>query len=80
VAGIGGDGLSDHGARDGLCPLAGVSHVRLNTAIPALTTVAFDRNAIAEVALSAIYKELGIPDEPGPAAHDIATLIVREST
>ncbi len=47
---------------------------------PALTTVAFDRTAIAAVALTAVLTELGFPDEARPAAQDIATLIVREST
>lgn len=48
--------------------------------VPALTTVEFDRTAIAEIALSAILAELGVTDEPGPAARDIATLVIREST
>jgi DNA-binding LacI/PurR family transcriptional regulator len=48
--------------------------------VPALTTVAFDRTAIAEVALSAVLTELGVADESRPGARDIATLVIREST
>lgn len=47
---------------------------------PALTTVAFDRTAIAEVALSAVLAKLNFSDESRPAARDIATLVIREST
>lgn len=47
---------------------------------PALTTVAFDRTAIADVALSALLAELGFHGNPLPAVGDIARLVIREST
>ncbi|MCV7165994.1 LacI family DNA-binding transcriptional regulator [Mycobacterium stomatepiae] len=48
--------------------------------VPALTTVVFDREAIAEVALSAVLTELGLPDGSPADPRDIATLVIREST
>jgi DNA-binding LacI/PurR family transcriptional regulator len=76
------DGIRRAGLR---CPddlaVIGVDGSALSPfSVPALTTVEFDRTAIADVALSAVLAELGFPDESRPAAHDIATLIVREST
>ncbi|WAC93395.1 LacI family DNA-binding transcriptional regulator [Mycobacterium sp. Aquia_213] len=76
------DGMRRAGLR---CPddlaVIGVDATPLSPfSIPALTTVAFDFTAIAEVALSAVLVELGLPDESRPAASDIATLVVREST
>jgi DNA-binding LacI/PurR family transcriptional regulator len=47
---------------------------------PALTTVAFDRTAIADIALAALLPELGFPEEEQPAERPIASLIVRKST
>lgn len=76
----------DGARRAGLrCPddlaVIGVDGTALSAfSVPALTTVAFDRTAIAEVALSAVLAELGFPDEIHAAAEDIATLIVRDST
>lgn len=76
------DGIRRAGLR---CPddlaVMGVDATALSRfSVPALTTVEFDRTAIAEVALSAVLAELGVADDPGPAARDIATLITREST
>lgn len=76
------DGVRRAGLR---CPddlaVIGVDSTSLSPfSVPALTTVGFDREAIAEVALSAVLAELGLPDESRPAARDIATLIIREST
>jgi DNA-binding LacI/PurR family transcriptional regulator len=76
------DGMRRAGLR---CPddlaVIGVDATALSPfSIPALTTVAFDRTAIAEVALSAVLTELGVPDESRPPARDIATLVIRQST
>jgi DNA-binding LacI/PurR family transcriptional regulator len=76
------DGVRRAGLR---CPddlaVIGVDSTALSPfSVPALTTVEFDRTAIAEVALSAVLAELNYPDGPGSAAHDIATLVIREST
>ncbi len=76
------DGIRRAGLR---CPddlaVIGVDGTALSRfSVPALTTVVFDRTAIAEVALSAVLAELDVPDEPRPAVGDIATLVVREST
>ncbi|SOX54909.1 LacI family transcriptional regulator, partial [Mycobacterium ahvazicum] len=75
------DGIRRAGLR---CPddlaVIGVDATALSPfSVPALTTVMFDRTAIAEVALTAVLTELGVPDEPRPAARNIATLVVRES-
>jgi DNA-binding LacI/PurR family transcriptional regulator len=76
------DGIRRAGLR---CPddlaVIGVDATALSPfSVPALTTVAFDRTAIAEVALSAVLTELGVADESRPGARDIATLVIREST
>jgi DNA-binding LacI/PurR family transcriptional regulator len=76
------DGIRRAGLR---CPedlaVIGVDDTALSPfSVPALTTVAFDRTALAEVALSAILTELGLLDQAGPAARDMATLIDRDST
>ncbi|OBA59927.1 LacI family transcriptional regulator [Mycobacterium sp. 1100029.7] len=76
------DGIRRAGLR---CPedlaVIGVDATALSPfSTPSLTTVAFDRTAIAEVALAAVLTEIGLPDESRPAARDIATLVVREST
>ncbi len=76
------DGIRRAGLR---CPddlaVIGVDATALSRfSVPALTTVVFDRTAIAEVALSAVLAELELPDEPRPATRDIATLVIREST
>lgn len=76
------DGMRRAGLR---CPddlaVIGVDATALSPfSIPALTTVAFDFTAIAEVALSAVLTELGFLDESRPDARDIATLVVRQST
>jgi DNA-binding LacI/PurR family transcriptional regulator len=76
------DGVRRAGLR---CPddlaVIGVDATTLSPfSVPSLTTVAFDRTAIAEVALSAVLAELGVPEESRPAARDIATLVIREST
>jgi DNA-binding LacI/PurR family transcriptional regulator len=76
------DGIRRAGLR---CPddlaVMGVDATALSPfSVPALSTVVFDREAIAEVALAAVLTELGLPDEPCAAARDIATLIVRAST
>jgi DNA-binding LacI/PurR family transcriptional regulator len=76
------DGIRRAGLR---CPedlaVIGVDATALSPfSVPALTTVAFDRTGIAEVALAAVLTELGVPYEARPAARDIATLVLREST
>ncbi|BAX93407.1 LacI family DNA-binding transcriptional regulator [Mycobacterium shigaense] len=76
------DGIRRAGLR---CPddlaVIGVDATALSPfSVPALTTVEFDRTAIADLALSALLAELDLLDEPRPVAQDIATLIVREST
>lgn len=75
------DGIRRAGLR---CPedlaVIGVDATPLSPfSFPALTTVEFDRAAIAEVALAAVLTELGVADAPSPPAGDIATLIVRQS-
>ena len=76
------DGIRHAGLR---CPddlaVIGVDATALAPfSVPALTTVAFDRTAIADVALAAVLAELGVPEDPPPVAGDIATLVIREST
>lgn len=76
------DGIRRAGLR---CPddvaVIGVDATALSPfSAPALSTVAFDRTAIADVALSAVLTELGLTDNAPPPARDIATLVVREST
>lgn len=76
------DGIRRAGLR---CPddvaVIGVDATALSPfSAPALSTVAFDRTAIADVALSAVLTELGLTDDAPPPARDIATLVVREST
>lgn len=76
------DGIRRAGLR---CPddvaVIGVDATALSPfSAPALSTVAFDRTAIADVALSAVLTELGLTDDAPPPVRDIATLVVREST
>lgn len=76
------DGIRRAGLR---CPedlaVIGVDATTLSPfSVPALTTVVFDRVAIAEVALSAVLTELCLPDDERRDPRDIATLVIREST
>ncbi|WP_096436265.1 LacI family DNA-binding transcriptional regulator [Mycobacterium shigaense] len=47
---------------------------------PPLTTVKFEPRAVADVALAAVYDQLGYPAEAAPQSSDIARLVVRATT